>query len=81
MGPLDHPKLATGMWDDLELNIVIIRARLQVSNYSVFVLGVASSLTPEGEGGRQRSVVVPFTLAVARLISNDKYRAELCRTS
>ena len=64
-----HPKLPTGISDELDLNIVTMRARLQVSNYSAFVLGVASSLTPEGEGGRRRGVGVPFTLAVARLIA------------
>ena len=69
------------MWDELDLNIVAMRARLQVSNYLAFVLGVASSLTPEGEGGRRRGVGVPFTLAVARLIANEKYRVELCRAS
>ena len=29
----------TGMWDDLDLNFVIMRARLRVSNYSAFVFG------------------------------------------
>jgi hypothetical protein len=55
------------MWDELELNIVRHNAG-KVAGLKLLSLRFGSCQLPypEGEGGRRRSVGVPFTLAVAR---------------